>query len=137
MKMFKTAAMVLMLAVLLSVGIHPLINRMGSIAAVNELKSVQPETNRPLCDQLLRFGQVAMDRGQIAKAKHFFQEAITVDPTHAEAWKKYNLAFLALITAKVETDESYLPNFSVKAKSSGVSQQPKTLKTTDDDDDDC
>lgn len=144
MKPIKAIAIVSVLASIISVAIYLSFNsQMESVAAVDSDDTTATEHQRHLCERLIRFGQVAFERGQIAEAKHFFQKAIKVDPSHPAAWKKYNMAFLALISAKVETDPAFLPNFSTDAGASAA--PPVTFSDTPgqtsedllDDDDDC
>jgi tetratricopeptide (TPR) repeat protein len=136
MKSIKTIAIIVAMAGLFSVAMYiTKTKHMISVAAVASSQVDQEEPNRPLCDQLIRFGQVAFDRGQYAEAKHFFQKAITVDPGHALAWKKYNTALIAQISAKVQNDPGFLPDFSTDA---GVPVEPPQISpdTTEDDDED-
>lgn len=122
MKSFKTGAIIFVLAIILSVILHVSVNgRMESMAAVGPLEDAPTNHDRQLCERLIRFGQVALDRGQVAEAKHFFQKAITVDPSHTMAWRKYNLALLVLISTKVETEPGFLSDFS---SGDGVSDAP-------------
>ncbi len=86
-----------------------------------------------LCDRLIRFGQVAYDRGQFAEAKHFFQKAIMVYPSNVAAWKKYNMALLSLISAKVETDPAFLPELVPDTGSRPTKQQKDRTSSTQDD----
>ena len=135
MKSIKTMAVISMLAMILSIGMYALINsHMASIAAVGQGEGGIDGRDRQLCERLIRFGQVAYDRGQFAEAKHFYQKAIVVDPTHTLAWKKYNIALIALISAKVETDPGFLPEFSVHH---GEAQSSPPTKTDNADADGC
>lgn len=136
MKSIKTVAIIIVLVSIFSATIYVSINnRMESEAAVSPSDAVSAEHDRQLCERLIRFGQVAFGRGQFAEAKHFFQKAITVDPSHTLAWKKYNTALLALVFARVENDPGFLPEFS---PDTGVSDAPPRMSTeTSDDDDGC
>ena len=112
MKSPKAVAVIIGLAGIISVAMYTIkSNQIASVAAVSS-DVAQTAPDRPLCERLIRFGQVAFDRGQLVEAKHFFQKAITVDPGYTLAWKKYNMALLAIISAKVETDPGFLPDFS-------------------------
>lgn len=137
MKSIKAVAIIIVLASLFSVAMYVTKNnQMASVAAVASSSVDEEEPNRALCDQLIRFGQVAFDRGQYGEAKHFFQKAITVDPGHGAAWKKYNMALLAQISSKVQSDPGFLPEFSSDA---GVSVEPPQISpdTAEEDDDGC
>jgi Tfp pilus assembly protein PilF len=137
MKSIKAIAIIIVLAGLFSVALYiTKNNQMASVAAVTPFQVDSEESNRPLSDQLIRFGQVEFDRGQFTEAKHFFQKAIAVDPGYAAAWKKYNMALLAQISAKVQTDPGFLPEFSTDA---GVSVEPPQISpdAEDEDDDGC
>jgi hypothetical protein len=113
MKSIRAVAIIIVLAGIFSVAMYTIkSNQTGSLAAVGSSEVAQTAHDQPLCERLIRFGQVAFDRGQLVEAKHFFQKAITVDPGYTLAWKKYNMALLALISAKVETDPGFLPDFS-------------------------
>jgi hypothetical protein len=134
MKSAKTGAIIFVLAVILSMVMYVSINgRMESMAAVGTLEAAPSEQDRLMCERLIRFGQVAQDRGQVAEAKHFFQKAITVDPSSTVAWKKYNLALLALISTKVETEPGFLPDFSAGG---GASDAPVQISTDAEETDD-
>lgn len=137
MKSIKAVAIILILASLFSVAMYiTKNNHMASMAAVASSQADPEEPDRALSDQLIRFGQVAFDRGQYTEAKHFFQKAIAVDPGHAAAWKKYNMALLAQISATVQADPGFLPEFS---SGGGVPVEPPRISTdaADDDDDGC
>lgn len=141
MKPIKIVAVIAVLASILSVAMYLTINsRMDSVAAVRTVDSDAEATeyDRQLSERLIRFGQVAFDRGQIAEAKHFFQQAITADPTYAVAWKKYNTALLNMIVSKVAEDPAYLSGFSVDSTgpNTGAADTPsgKSVDTSDDDD---
>lgn len=69
---------------------------------------------------------MAYDRGQYAEAKHFFQKAVMVYPSHLAAWKKYNMALLSLISSKVETDPAFLPELAP----AGTSPAPQRKSST-------
>jgi hypothetical protein len=113
MKSIKAVATIIVLAGIFSLVMYTIkSNQIASMASVGSSGVAQTAPDRPLCERLIRFGQVAFDRGQFVEAKHFFQKAITVDPGYILAWKKYDMALLALISAKVETDPSFLPDFS-------------------------
>ncbi len=58
------------------------------------LKSQVASFDRELCARLIRFGQVAMDRGRYTEAKRFFWKALLVDPTSKLAWRYYDQAVL-------------------------------------------
>ena len=134
MKSIKAVFIIFMLAGIFSVVMYAIkSNQIASVAAVGASGVVQTAYNRPLCERLIRFGQVAFDRGQIVEAKHFFQKAITVDPVYTLAWKKYNMALLALISAKVETDPGFLPDFSSNpgVPQDSVNQIPSSKTPTD------
>ncbi len=143
MKKIKFIAIIFVLAGILSSAMYLSINsRMESAVAAQAPDTEESEYNRPLCERLIRFGQVAYERGQIAEAKHFFQKAIIVDPTHKGAWRKYNLAFLALVSEKVADDPSYLPIFSSDSGSTkhDATRTPNRMSTEtqeDNDDDGC
>lgn len=132
----KVSAAILVLVSLFAVAMHvtkfdP--NASMAVAEINRSDDVGPD--RALSDRLIRFGQVAFDRGQFSEARHFFQKAIGVDPGHAGAWRKYNMALLAQISARVTADPGFLPDFSPGA---GVSNAPPPVSSdTDDDDDGC
>lgn len=112
MKSIKAVAIIIVLAVIFSIAMYTIkSNQIASVAAVGSSAVAQTVHDRPLCERLIRFGQVAFDRGQLVEAKHFFQKAITVDPGYTLAWKKYNMALLSLISARVETDPGFLPDF--------------------------
>jgi hypothetical protein len=113
MKSIKAVAIIIALAGIFSIAMYTIkSNQIASVAAAGSSEGIQTAHDRPLCERLIRFGQVAFDRGRLVEAKHFFQKAITVDPGYALAWKKYNMALIALISAKVETDPGFLPDFS-------------------------
>jgi hypothetical protein len=113
MKSIKAAATIIVFAGIFSLAMYTIkSNQIASVASVGSPGVSQTASDRSLCERLIRFGQVAFDRGQLVEAKHFFQKAITVDPGYTLAWKKYDMALLALISAKVETDPSFLPDFS-------------------------
>jgi hypothetical protein len=139
MKSIKSVFIIIMLAGIFSAAMYATkSNQISSVAAVGSSGVAQTAYDRPLCERLIRFGQVAFDRGQFVEAKHFFQKAITVDPVHTLAWKKYNMALLALISAKVETDPGFLPDFS---PDTGVPQNsdhqiPSSKRPTDNVEDD-
>jgi hypothetical protein len=139
MKLFKAVVIVIVLAGIFSVFMYTTKNnQMVSVAAVGSSAGAQTEYDRPLCERLIRFGQVAFDRGQLLEAKHFFQKAITVDPGYRLAWKKYNMALLALISDRVESDPGFLPDSSSDSTfSSDAPHQNSTYKVNDDDDDGC
>ena len=105
-------------------------------AAAHAPRATPSDQALQLCERLIRFGQTAYDRRQFGEAKHFFQQAITVYPAHAAAWKKYNMALLSLISAKVETDPAFLPASPSDALPS-PSQGPKVTPQTDGQDDGC
>ncbi len=133
MKSIKSIATISIMASIISVGMYVLINHQTeSLAAAEFTGAAQTAPDRQLCERLIRFGQVAFDREQFAEAKHFFQKAIMVDPSHVLAWKKYNHAFLALISAKVETDPGFLPEFSPYSDATDSTRQMSS-DTTDDD----
>lgn len=137
MKSINAVAIIIVLAGLFSVAMYiTKNNQMPSMAAVAASRVDQQEPNRALCDQLIRFGQVAFDRGQFAEAKHFFQKAITVDPRHPAAWRRYNMALLAQISAKVQNNPDFLPEFS---SDTGGPVEPARISpdTADDQDDGC
>jgi Tfp pilus assembly protein PilF len=138
MKSIKAIAIIIVMAGLFSVAMYITKNHhITSVAAVAASQIDPEEPNRALSDQLIRFGQVAFDRGQYAEARHFFQKAITVDPGYASAWKKYNMALIAQISAKVQTDPAFLPEFSTDG---GVSVEPPRISpeaAEDDDEDGC
>lgn len=137
MKSIKAITIIALMAGLFSVAMYiTKNNHMTSVAAVAPFQVGEEEPNRALCDQLIRFGQVAFDRGQYAEAKHFFQKAITVDPGDASVWRKYNMALIAQISDRVQTDPSFLPEFSTDA---GVSVEPPQISpdSAEEDDDGC
>ena len=138
MRSIKAVTVIALLASLFSVALYIFKNnQMASVAAIDTKQVAQPEYDQPLCERLIRLGQVAFDRGQLVEAKHFFQKAITVDPEYALAWKKYNMALLALISARVEIDPSFLPDFSSDGVDSGTPSQipkDKSVKDTVEDD---
>lgn len=105
-------------------------------AAAHVPQTTPSDQTLQMCERLIRFGQTAYDRGQFAEAKHFFQKAITVYPAHAAAWKKYNMALLSLISAKVETDPAFLPDPPSDAVHSPL-QGPKAIPQTDNQNDGC
>lgn len=137
MKSIKAVAIIIVLAGLFSVAMYiTKNNQMASVAAVASSQVDQEEPNRALCDQLIRFGLVAFDRGQFAEAMHFFQKAITVDPGYAAAWKKYNMALLAQVSARVQTDPGFIPDFSTDAGGAVEAPQISPDTATEEDDDD-
>jgi Tfp pilus assembly protein PilF len=116
MKSIKAVATIIALAGVFSFAMYTIrSNQIVSVASVDSSGGAQTAPDRQLCERLIRFGQVAFDRGQLVEAKHFFQKAISVDPGYNLAWKKYDMALLALISAKVETDPSFLPDFTSDA----------------------
>lgn len=129
MKSVKMTAIVFVLAIAIVAGIY--ISRKGiagATAAVEKAEICPKRISDPnLSARLIRFGQVAYDRGQYLEAKHFFQNAITIDPSNATAWKKYNSAFLSLISQKVATDPVFLPEMEAQTGRPAVSQ-PKSVK---------
>lgn len=130
MRSIKMTATVLVLAIVIVAGIY--ISRKGiagATAAVDKAGMFSQRSSNPnLSARLIRFGQVAYDRGQYLEAKHFFQKAITADPSNATAWKKYNSAFLSLISEKVATDPVFLPDMKPQTGRPAASQ-PKSVKT--------
>lgn len=136
MKSINAVAIISVLAIIVSAIMYLSINsRMDSVAAVGSSDAAVTSHDQQLYDRLIRFGQVAFDRGQFAEAKHFFQKAITVDPGNTLAWKRYNMALIALISDRVQTDPGFLPEFS---SGPGVSDTPRQMSTeTADDDDGC
>lgn len=142
MKTFKIIAMILVLAGAFSAAMHQLNTQADSIAA--SPADFSGEYNRSLSERLVRFGEVSFERGDYAEAKHFFQEAITADPAFKTAWKKYNMTFLALISAKVEKDPGFLPEFSTDSDTGADERAekasestPATIVVEDEEDDDC
>jgi Tfp pilus assembly protein PilF len=137
MRSINTVAIIVVLAGLFSAVVYiTKNNQMASMAVVAASEVDQEEPNRALCDQLIRFGQVAFDRGQFAEAKHFFQKAITVDPRYPAAWRRYNMALLAQISAKVQTDTDFLPEFSSGTEGT-VEPVQISPDTAEDEDDGC
>lgn len=136
MKSIRAVAIIVVLACIFSVTMYSIkSNQIASMAAVGSSDIAQTAHDRQLCERLIRFGQVAFDRGQLVEAKHFFQKAITVDPGYTLAWKKYNMALLAQISAKVETDPGFLPDFS---SDTGVPPDaPNPIPTGKSEDDGC
>jgi tetratricopeptide (TPR) repeat protein len=136
MKSVGTIAVVLAMAGLFAMAMF--VSTHGSMESSANDCVAQDDQNghdRQLSDRLIRFGHSALERGKIAEAKHFFQKAITVDPSHALAWKKYNMALLALVYHKVENDPGFLPDFE---SSYGVSNAPQpTSNNASEDDDGC
>jgi tetratricopeptide (TPR) repeat protein len=134
MKSIKNIFLISALASILSVGFYVLINsHMESIAEADLFKSERSAPDPQLCERLIRFGQVAYDRGRFAEAKHFFQKAITVDPANSAAWRKYNMALLALISARVESDPGFLPQWALQPGNSDSPRQSPSNTTEDDD----
>ncbi len=135
MKSIKMTAIVLVSAIVIVAGIY--ISRKGiagATAAVEKAEICPKRTSDPnLSARLIRFGQVAYDRGQYMEAKHFFQKAVTADPSNATAWKKYNTAFLSLIAEKVATDPVFMPEMETQTGRPAASQ-PKSGKTAPADD---
>lgn len=133
----KYVLVVILMAASLMTGFHvahyfPHAHAMADQSAV----AGPSEENLLLCERLIRFGQTAYDRGQFNEAKKFFQKAITIYPTNLAAWKKYNMALLALISAKVETDPDFLPSSSPNSADQPV-QGPKTIPQTEASGDGC
>lgn len=136
MKSRGTIAVVLVLASLFAMAMYVSTHgSMESLAADCVAEEDQEAYDRQLSDRLIRFGHTALERGKVAEAKHFFQKAITVDPSHTLAWKKYNMALLALVYTKVENDPGFLPEYESQ---SGVPDTPQPAsKNTSEDDDGC
>jgi hypothetical protein len=123
MKAIKLTLMVGLPALFFMAGIYVAGHyQLRSATAGPAPESASPARDLELCQRLIRFGQVAYDRGQFLEAKHFFQKAIVVYPSHVAAWKKYNMALLSLISAKVETDPAFLPEL---APATGAPPLPK------------
>lgn len=137
MKAFKTIAVILMLVGIFSAAMYQLNNRAESIAAANTSDSAK-EYDRRLSERLLRFGEMSFERGDILEARHFYKEAIIADPTHKTAWKKYNIAFLALISVKVENDPEFLPDYGtdLETEPSENDSAPVSANTAVEDEDD-
>ena len=133
MSAIKTIATILILATLFSTATYMAKTRQrASMAAVTPSPDTETTPDRALCERLIRFGQVAYERGRYAEARHFFQKAIGVDPGLAAAWKHYNRALFAQISARVEADPGFLPEFS----SGAVAPIAPTMISPDSDDDD-
>jgi Tfp pilus assembly protein PilF len=136
MRSIGTVAIVLAMASLFAMAMYVSTHgSMESSAADCAAQDDQIAHDRQLSDRLIRFGHSALERGKVAEAKHFFQKAITVDPSHTLAWKKYNMALLTLVYTKVENDPEFLPDYKSQ---SGVPDSPQpTSKSTSEDDDGC
>jgi tetratricopeptide (TPR) repeat protein len=134
MKSIKNIFLISALASSLSVGLYVLVNsHMKSITEADLLKAERSAPDPQFCERLIRFGQVAYNRGQFPEAKHFFQKAITVDPANSAAWRKYNMALLAIISARVEKDPGFLPQFSLQPGNSDAPPQNPSNTTEEDD----
>ena len=84
MKKIKAIAIISALAIILSSVIYLSINsRMESAVAAQVSDTEESEYNRPLCERLIRFGQVAYERGQIAEAKQNQPEPVAEEPAAA------------------------------------------------------
>ncbi len=132
----KHILFVLIVAVALMAGFYMAQYFQVSHAVAETPRTELSDQTLHLCERLIRFGQAAYDRGQYAEAKHFFQKAITVYPGHAAAWKKYNMALLSLISAKVETDPLFLPEPAANSNQPSP-HAPKAAPGTVNQDDGC
>lgn len=132
----KLLPMVLIAATSLLMGIYVAHCFQLTPAVAQAPRTIPSDQALQLCERLIRFGQTAYDRRQFGEARHFFQQAITVYPAHAAAWKKYNMALLSLISARVETDPAFLPAAPSDATPS-PSQGPKAIPQADSQDDGC
>lgn len=137
MPSFKHVLVAILMAASLMIGFHIAHYFPHAHAMAQQSIPISPSGEALLlAERLIRFGQTAYDRGEFNEAKNFFQKAITIYPANLAAWKKYNMALLSLISAKVETDPDFLPSPSPNSPGKPA-QGPQTIPQTEASEDGC
>ncbi len=58
--------------------------------------------NKKLCEENLRHGLEAFNRGRYSEAKAFFREAVKADPSSIKAWSFYDLSVMYDVAEQVK-----------------------------------
>jgi hypothetical protein len=81
--------------------------------------------DKALCEQMLRHGMEAYQRGKYLDAKAYFRKAVQADPSSPSAWKYYDLASVFALAERVEQDTGLItPGVSTRQEQAGGGVTP-------------
>ncbi|MBW2710044.1 MAG: hypothetical protein JRD04_12430 [Deltaproteobacteria bacterium] len=116
----KFPGFILVLFLLVSVALLP------RTARAENPKAIVPDDAR--CEEMIRFGKQAYDRGKFLDAKTYFRQAVQADSTSDVAWHYYDLSVVSALAEKVNKDSDLLaPDVSERGQvqpSSGAASPP-------------